>query len=60
MSCDWDGCNSIFETFEEAQTHYEYEHQDTNGYVKCCDLKLNEKRLVKDHIKWHLNPEVFK
>lgn len=60
MSCDWDDCHEIFNTFEEAQMHYDNVHQNPNGYIKCCDIQFNEWRLVKDHINWHLNPEFFK
>lgn len=60
MTCDVDGCAVIFESFEEAQTHYEVEHQEPNGYIKCCNLQFRDVRLVKDHINFHLNPDIFK
>lgn len=58
MSCDL--CNSAFDTFQEVKKHYRVKHKISKGYVKCCSNKKFYKRTnVIDHIKWHLNPNLF-
>lgn len=58
MTCD--RCDNVFDSLEKALTHYIQEHNDQNGYIKCCDMQFSEMSLVKDHIKWHLDPNIFK
>lgn len=60
MKCDWDGCEVVFDSLEMAQSHYLKKHKTTDFYIKCCDLKFKEASLVKDHLAWHENPDVFK
>lgn len=57
MNCD--ECDFVFETFYDAKRHYRDLHNQKKGYIKCCDMKLNELWLVVDHINSHLNPKVY-
>lgn len=48
-----------FQSLNEAQVHYFNEHNITRGYIKCCDMKLREDNIVKEHIAYHKNPELY-
>lgn len=59
MSCD--ECASVFETLEEARTHYSREHKNNpKGYLKCCGKRLFHRCHVVEHITRHLDPDKFK
>lgn len=53
-------CEYIFSTFRDAKNHYKEKHNEINGYLKCCSIKLKKNVFVRDHIKSHLNPDIFK
>lgn len=57
-SCDI--CSIELKSLRRAISHYKNEHQIDEGYIKCCGLKLKRDKLVNDHIRWHINPEIFK
>ncbi|XP_031629988.1 zinc finger protein 43-like [Contarinia nasturtii] len=56
MSCDV--CPKSFDSLDEAKTHYATAHDNPYGYIKCCNLKLNYRCVIKKHLDWHL--EKFK
>lgn len=58
MKCDL--CDTVFTAFHDARRHYKEFHNDDKGYLKCCNIKLRELWIVRDHVKSHLNPESFK
>lgn len=58
MKCDH--CDVVFEGFHNARQHYKEAHGDNKGYLKCCNDKLREPWMVKDHVLNHLNPDTFK
>lgn len=58
MKCDH--CDTVFTAFHDARRHYKEFHDDDKGYIKCCNVKLRELWVIRDHIKSHLNPESFK
>ncbi|XP_055317607.1 transcription factor grauzone-like [Sitodiplosis mosellana] len=58
MKCDF--CETVFRGFYEAREHYKEAHNENRGYIKCCNTKLRARYTVRDHIKSHLEPEVFK
>lgn len=60
LKCDWNECDITFDSLEMAKTHYWDCHRSTDFYIKCCDSKFKEPNLVRDHIAWHLNPDIFK
>lgn len=60
LSCDWEGCDIMFDSLEMAKSHYSDCHQSDDFYIKCCDAKFREPNLVKDHVAWHQNPDIFK
>lgn len=53
-------CPVDLKSFEQAVQHYRSEHNIARGYLSCCGLKLNKASSVRDHVRWHLNPNVFK
>lgn len=58
MSCDL--CNAAFDSFQRVKKHYKMRHKISKGYIKCCSNKKFYKRSsIIDHIKWHLNPNLF-
>lgn len=57
MSCDQ--CDSVFDSFRDARSHYRENHDEKKGYIKCCSTKLRELWSVVDHINSHLNPSKF-
>lgn len=56
MTCDQ--CTAQFQSLSEAQTHYFTSHDKARGYIKCCDMKIREEALVKEHIAYHFNPDI--
>lgn len=60
LKCDWIECDVMFDSLEMAKSHYWDYHRSTDFYIKCCNSKFKEPNLVKDHIAWHLNPNIFK
>lgn len=58
-SCDL--CTEkTFATFNAVQMHYLDVHKVRDGYVKCCQKRFNRIRLIKEHIEWHTNPNIFR
>lgn len=60
LKCEWNECDVMFDSLEMAKSHYWDYHRSTDFYIKCCNSKFKEPNLVKDHIAWHLNPNIFK
>lgn len=58
MGCD--GCDVVLESFQHAKSHYESVHNESKGYVRCCEFKLKSLREIYEHITWHQNPDAFK
>lgn len=58
MKCDH--CPKVFESFEEAKSHYASEHRNPQGYIRCCGLKIKFRYKVKEHLKRHLDPDSLK
>lgn len=58
MTCD--NCSSIFESFEEARKHYASEHNNSKGYIKCCNVKLTYRCDIVSHLYRHVDPDKFK
>lgn len=56
-TCDL--CPFQIKSLNRAIKHYQSEHS-VEGYLKCCNLKFKRPVLVEDHVRWHLNPKVFK
>lgn len=57
LKCD--ECPIEFHALNEAQAHYLTEHNQNRGYLKCCDMKLREDHMVKEHIAYHKNPDAY-
>lgn len=58
MQCEL--CQYTFETLSEARSHYRSKHKRHTHLVKCCQLRLKIHGEIRDHIKFHLNPNEFK
>lgn len=56
MACD--NCDTVFESLAEAHLHYFSVH-DMKGYVKCCDIRIREDQVLKEHIAYHYNPDAY-
>ncbi|XP_073823765.1 uncharacterized protein [Musca autumnalis] len=57
ITCD--KCSKTFERFRLLCQHFSQEHNE-QGYVTCCATKFFNRRLLVDHINFHLDPEYFK
>lgn len=57
MTCEQ--CPVQFHTLTDAQMHYPNAHDVTRGYLRCCDLRLREENVIKEHIAYHANPELY-
>lgn len=57
LKCD--ECPIEFQTLNEAQVHYMNVHNNNRGYIKCCDVRLREDCMVKEHIAYHKNPAAY-
>lgn len=57
LKCD--NCTVQFQSLNDAQVHYFNEHNIARGYLKCCDMKLREDNMVKEHIAYHKNPTIY-
>lgn len=58
MQCEL--CQYAFDTLSEARSHYRSKHKRHTHLVKCCQLRLKIHGEIRDHIKFHLNPNQFK
>lgn len=59
MTCD--ECSTVFESLEEARTHYAKMHNNSKGYIKCCNAKFSYRCEVERHIhQRHMEPKRFK
>lgn len=52
-------CKYKFKTLNQAYTHTRFEHENVKIKVKCCPQRIPSADL-RDHILYHLNPDVFK
>lgn len=57
LKCD--NCTVEFQNLNDAQVHYFNEHNMARGYLKCCDMKLREDVMVKEHMAYHKNPDIY-
>lgn len=57
-TCDL--CTVELKTLPDAIEHYRSEHQLEQGYLTCCRKIFRRSYLIVDHVRWHLNPNVFK
>lgn len=52
-------CSKELGTLKNAIQHYKKFHEIV-GYLKCCRLRFKKEADVEDHIKYHINPDIFK
>lgn len=57
MHCEL--CRHPFATLSEVSSHYRSEHQRRAATLKCCQRRIKMPD-IRDHIQYHLNPDVFK
>lgn len=58
-SCDICGATT-FATYNELKSHYADIHNTGTGPVTCCQKKFLVFCILRDHIAWHNNPDIFK
>uniref|UniRef100_A0A1B0D6M6 Uncharacterized protein n=1 Tax=Phlebotomus papatasi TaxID=29031 RepID=A0A1B0D6M6_PHLPP len=56
MDCDI--CDQSCNTLPNLQNHYRTVH-NRKGYVMCCNIKLNRRSKVLQHLELHKNPNAF-
>lgn len=52
-------CSEEFDYYEDLKAHCTREH-DSKCYVYCCNTRLDRLDRVKDHILFHLKPDIFR
>lgn len=57
MNCE--SCKIPFETLSDAIGHYRNKHNKYSILVRCCQRRLRPSD-IRDHIKYHSNPDMFK
>lgn len=57
MSCEL--CECDFTTLNQAYMHYRYNHDNAKVHVKCCPDRISPADL-REHILFHLNPDIYK
>lgn len=57
MHCEL--CQHPFATLSEASSHYRSKHQRRTATLKCCQRRIKMPD-IRDHILYHLNPDLFK
>lgn len=60
MTCNVKDCAIVFSSLANARKHYNRAHNNPNGFIKCCDIKLRTSYDVKEHIAWHKDRACFK
>ncbi|XP_065086278.1 zinc finger protein 557-like [Ochlerotatus camptorhynchus] len=56
LSCDL--CSEPLASFAELMAHFKHIHNQ-QGYLKCCNKKIQRKYWMIEHIQVHLNPDAF-
>lgn len=51
-------CSKQFETFNQLNQHYSAVHNQ-KGYVICCNLRFDEPKRLREHIRVHIDPAIF-
>lgn len=57
MKCEI--CRHPFDTLSDASYHYRSKHQRRTAKLKCCQRRIKMPD-IRDHIQYHLNPNMFK
>lgn len=57
MRCE--ECGHPFVSLTKAISHYKNHHKTRTAKMKCCQRRL-QLSSIRDHIKYHLNPDTFK
>lgn len=57
MNCEL--CNHPFETLPEARAHYRSTHGQRDVIINCCDRRLRVSN-IRDHLRYHMDPDIFK
>lgn len=61
MTCSHSECESVkFTSFQHAKVHYLNEHNNPDGFIKCCGIIFKTMYKVDEHLLYHTNPEQFK
>lgn len=58
LNCDL--CSQTFKTLHDARNHYANDHNNTKGYIKCCNTKLSYRCEILHHLHRHIEPEKYK
>lgn len=58
MQCEI--CKTELSSLQHAKLHYLEQHDIPDGYIKCCEMKFREVKNINDHLRYHLNPNIFK
>ncbi|KAI8124146.1 Zinc finger protein 208 [Lucilia cuprina] len=52
-------CNESFDNFDSLKIHFKKQH-NARCYVKCCERTFYRRCALVEHIRLHINPEIYK
>uniref|UniRef100_A0A1I8M5S8 C2H2-type domain-containing protein n=1 Tax=Musca domestica TaxID=7370 RepID=A0A1I8M5S8_MUSDO len=47
-------------TFSQLEGHFRQHHPTADLFILCCQMKLNNRASIEEHIQLHMDPEIFK
>uniref|UniRef100_A0A1I8NTB4 C2H2-type domain-containing protein n=2 Tax=Stomoxys calcitrans TaxID=35570 RepID=A0A1I8NTB4_STOCA len=53
-------CFETFDTFTLLRLHFRQRHKQKHFYVECCERKFAFRHLLEEHVRVHLDPDIFK
>lgn len=53
-------CNAKFRYYSTLRLHFKYDHPNAKFYMMCCERKLQQLAITMEHIRLHLNPNMFR
>lgn len=57
MNCDL--CKMPFNSLSDAISHYRNNHNKYTALLRCCQRRI-QTSYIRDHVRYHLNPDIFK
>lgn len=60
MTCQTCKTGEQFETFADFRRHMREEHNDKNGFILCCNVRLQKRHSLVEHMAYHSQSESLK
>lgn len=53
-------CSEMCQTYSLLRQHFQKKHPQEKFYILCCQHKFSLRYRIEDHVRLHINPNVFK